>query len=221
MFVSGQADVSKLTCMVVGRKVVVTVPRTVLTSDLVLPTANATIQKQEPLAGEKLPFAVIPLERMNVDQMKQALKDRGYSIEQETSIQSTKHANLIKTELLKLQKEDTNVQTKLRNTKANITSKDLYLSMDMAELILALGKCNSKLRTTGMRRHELTLLLDSCKYQGGGSANAQLIHFQAETARIATQIEDAKARIASLSAVSQNYDQNPRVGEKRPIAKVD
>jgi len=207
------------------------------------PTENSTIRKQAPLAGDKLPFAVIPLDRMSCDHMKQALRDRGiklphpptrinleialrkggYSIEQQTAIQCSKHANYLRMhDLSKLQRDAINIRTKIRNIESKVSSTDLYLSMNVEELKWALGKCNSTLRTTAMRRPELTLLLDSYKYQGGGSANAQLIHLKAAVAPIVKQIEDTKVRIASLSAVSQNYyKKNSRVGEKRPIAKVD
>jgi hypothetical protein len=174
---------------------------------------------------DSLPFAVVPLERMAYDQLRQAFKDRGiqppkqpsylkfrteleragFSLAQEASIQNSKqvqHLQGIVKDLSAKKKDALAVAAKVEK---QMDSDKLYCTMHVADMKTAMLSFQKPGERKLQKRDDLAQALHAHNYLGGGTPKQMLTYIQKTEARLSKKMASANQRIKGLQAAIQNF----------------
>ena len=151
-----------------------------------------------------LPFAVVPLERITYDQLRQAFKDRdiqppkrpsylksrteleraGFSLAQEASIQNYKQVQYLQGVVKDLSAKKKNGVAEAAKMEKQMPSDKLYCTMYVDSMKTAMLSFQKPGERKLQKHDNLAQALHANNYRGGGKPKQMLMYFQKEEARL-------------------------------------
>lgn len=238
-FAAGKAFASDLKHISMGKKV------------NYVPTAAGS-KKAPPVVKDqnkdRLPFAVVPVERMSHEQLRNAVKNRGlpmpkpmstvnfrntliehgFTIEEEEAIQNDLHIYSLLGDISKLEQDKKKIQAKMHKIvlSQNKSPDKLYPDLTKGEMVKLVQKYGGV--PTKYNRDEVARVLHKKMHQGGGSSDIRFELFQTKLGTVQQELDDAKRTYTSLEATreAKGWDKKktgkPSVATaKRPLATVN
>lgn len=210
-------------------------------------TVQRDVKPKKSAKQKSLPFALVPVESMSYQQLRDAVKNRGlvmphpastdklravligagFTMEEEMAIQSREHVEHLSRDVLpRLKTVAQELRASIKKVQYALPHK-LYPDLTKANMVSIMrnkyGGVPSK-----YNRAEVAAALHEKRHQGGGDQHARLVFFQQELNHTKQELANVKGKIEFFQAKADKYFNQKKkkagkssVGAKRPLAHVN